>query len=79
VTVAHHGLHVVLPEKEDAFGGMTAWSGGWIWAPCNPVALRHGLGENPARPRRYLEAVLGETFNGALVEAFLAGAPSGPK
>lgn len=75
VTAAHHGLKVVLAEKNAVLGGTTAWSGGWIWAPCNPVAARHGITEDPAAPRRYLEAVLGGNFNAELADAFLAAAP----
>lgn len=75
VTAAHHGLKVVLVEKDPVLGGTTAWSGGWIWAPCNPVARRHGVTENLSQPRQYLEAVLGNTFNAHLVDAFLAAAP----
>jgi succinate dehydrogenase/fumarate reductase flavoprotein subunit len=75
VTAAHQGLNVILIEKDDVLGGTTAWSGGWIWAPCNPVVKRHGVDEDPAEPRRYLQAVLGDNFNPALVDAFLAAAP----
>lgn len=75
VTAAHRGLKVVLVEKDAVLGGTTAWSGGWIWAPCNPVAKRHGIDEDASAPRRYLKAVLGNTFDAALVDAFLAAAP----
>lgn len=75
VTAARRGLHVVLVEKDDVLGGTTAWSGGWIWAPGNPVARRHGVTEAADAPRRYLKAVLGNTFDAGLVDAFLAAAP----
>ncbi|MCR9155865.1 MAG: FAD-dependent oxidoreductase [Rhodobacteraceae bacterium] len=75
VTAAHRGLDVVLVEKDDVIGGTTAWSGGWIWAPCNPIAKSNGVDDDQSEPRRYLEAVLGNTFNAELVDAFLAGAP----
>lgn len=75
ITAAHRGLHVILIEKDDVLGGTTAWSGGWIWAPCNPIAKSHGIFEDQVEPRRYLEAVLGNSFNAELVDAFLAGAP----
>lgn len=75
VAAAHGGLRVLLVEKDDLLGGTTAWSGGWIWAPCNPVARRHGKREDRSEPRRYLEAVLGNAFNAELVDAFLAAAP----
>ena len=38
VTAAHHGLRVVVLERADVCGGATAWSGGWMWAPGNPLA-----------------------------------------
>ncbi len=75
VTAAHHGLSVILVEKAPVLGGTTAWSGGWIWAPGNPVAQRHGIREEPGAPRQYLEAVLGNNFNPDLVDAFLTAAP----
>jgi len=75
VTASHHGLKVIVVEKDAVLGGTTAWSGGWIWAPCNPLAKAQGVVENPAEPRRYLESVLGNNFNPELVDAFLAAAP----
>ncbi|MFD1342293.1 FAD-dependent oxidoreductase [Litorisediminicola beolgyonensis] len=75
VTAAHHGLKVIVVEKDSVLGGTSAWSGGWIWAPRNPVARRHGISEERAEPRRYLEAVLGNNFNAELVDAFLDAAP----
>lgn len=75
VTAAHRGLRVIVAEKDDVLGGTTAWSGGWIWAPGNPVARRHGIAEGADAPRRYLEAVLGNNFDPGLVDAFLHAAP----
>ena len=31
VTAGHHGLNVLIVEKEPRFGGTTARSGGWLW------------------------------------------------
>lgn len=75
VTAAAHGCRVIVLEKAGVLGGTTAWSGGWIWAPCNPVAKRAGIVEDPAGPRRYLQAVLGNRFDAARVDAFLTAAP----
>jgi succinate dehydrogenase/fumarate reductase flavoprotein subunit len=75
VTAAFHGLKVVVAEKEPVFGGTTAWSGGWMWAPLNPLAQRAGIVEDPEAPRTYLLHVLGNNFNEAKVDAFLAVAP----
>lgn len=75
VTAAAQGLQVVVAEKEPVLGGTTAWSGGWIWAPCNPAAHRDGITEDPAHPRQYLQAVLGRNFDAVRVDAFLRAAP----
>ncbi len=75
VTAAWHGLNVIVAEKEAVFGGTTAWSGGWMWAPLNPLAQRAGIAEDPDAPRTYLRHVLGNNFDEAQVTAFLDAAP----
>jgi succinate dehydrogenase/fumarate reductase flavoprotein subunit len=75
VTAAHLGLSVTVLEKAEVIGGTTAWSGGWIWAPRNPVALRAGIVEDAGAPRQYLEGVLGNRFGADRVDAFLTAAP----
>jgi succinate dehydrogenase/fumarate reductase flavoprotein subunit len=47
VTAAWHGLKVIVVEKDPVFGGATAWSGGWMWVPGNPLAKRAGIDEDP--------------------------------
>jgi predicted oxidoreductase len=42
---------VIVVEKEPVFGGATAWSGGWMWVPGNPLARRAGIHEDPEGPR----------------------------
>src|SRR6266446_1466096 len=75
VTAAFHGLKVVVAEKEPVFGGTTAWSGGWMWAPRNELARSAGIVEDAELPRTYLRNVLGNNFNEAKVNAFLEAAP----
>ncbi|MEJ8853739.1 FAD-dependent oxidoreductase [Variovorax robiniae] len=75
VTAAFHGLKVVVVEKAPVFGGATAWSGGWMWAPGNPLARRAGIHEDPQQPRTYLKNELGERYDAARVDAFLDNAP----
>ena len=75
VTAAFHGLKVIVAEKDDLLGGATAWSGGWIWAPLNPLARRAGIKEDRSRPRTYLEHELGNRFNAPRIDAFLDNAP----
>jgi succinate dehydrogenase/fumarate reductase flavoprotein subunit len=75
VTAAAHGLKVVVVEKADVFGGATAWSGGWMWVPGNPLAKRAGIHEDPQQPRTYLKNELGARYDAARVDAFLDHAP----
>lgn len=76
VTAAWHGLQVIVVEKDDVLGGATAWSGGWMWVPCNPLAQRAGIVEDRSQPRTYLEHELGEHFDPDMIDAFLEAAPN---
>jgi succinate dehydrogenase/fumarate reductase flavoprotein subunit len=75
VTAAHHGLRVVVLERAEVCGGATAWSGGWMWAPGNPLARADGVHEDAEQFRTYLRAVLGDRYEPARIDAFLAAAP----
>ena len=46
VTAAHLGLKVIVVEKDAHYGGTTAWSGGWMWVPRNPLARAAGIDED---------------------------------
>lgn len=54
VSAAEHGLRVVVAEKADQLGGTSAWSGGWMWIPRNPLAVAEGVIEHDDAPERYL-------------------------
>jgi succinate dehydrogenase/fumarate reductase flavoprotein subunit len=71
VTAAHGGARVLVLERAEVLGGTTAWSGGWVWAPGNPLAPA-GRADGV---RDYLQAVTGNHFNPARVDAFLDAAP----
>lgn len=75
VTAASLGLEVLAVEKEPYYGGTTARSGGWLWIPCSPVALRDGVEDSVEAARRYLQHETGNHFDGARVDAFLAAGP----
>lgn len=75
VVAAHQGLSVLLAEKAAVLGGTTAVSGGWLWIPNAPHALRAGQGEPVDEVKRYLQAVLGEAYRASLVEHYLQIAP----
>ena len=75
VTAAHHGLKVILAEKDNQLGGTTAWSGGWLWIPRNPLALEAGIVEDEDAPLQYLRSETGNRANDPRVSAFLANGP----
>jgi succinate dehydrogenase/fumarate reductase flavoprotein subunit len=54
VTAAHQGLKVIVAEKASQLGGTSAWSGGWLWIPRNPLAVAEGNIEPPDAPEHYL-------------------------
>jgi succinate dehydrogenase/fumarate reductase flavoprotein subunit len=75
VTAAYHGLKVVVVEKAEVCGGATSWSGGWAWAPGNPLARAAGVNEDTATFRTYLRHTLGEQYQADKVDAFLEIVP----
>ncbi|STW08929.1 succinate dehydrogenase/fumarate reductase [Klebsiella grimontii] len=54
VTAALGGASVLVAEKESVIGGTSAWSGGWLWIPRNPLAREEGIEEEPGSPLTYL-------------------------
>lgn len=76
VRAAWHGLRVIVIEKEAVFGGATAWSGGWLWIPRNPLAREAGIDEDPQAPKTYLRNELGECYDESRVDAFLDAGPA---
>lgn len=75
VTAAYHGLRVLVLERDVVCGGATAWSGGWAWAPGNPLAQADGVVEDPESFRTYLRSALGHDYDADRVDAFLDHAP----
>ncbi|MDO9146811.1 MAG: FAD-dependent oxidoreductase [Hydrogenophaga sp.] len=75
VTAAKLGLKVILAEKDPQFGGTTAWSGGWMWLPRNPLAVEAGIVEPIDEPLAYLRHELGDRFDEHRARAFLEAAP----
>ncbi|ACB34692.1 fumarate reductase/succinate dehydrogenase flavoprotein domain protein [Leptothrix cholodnii SP-6] len=76
VTAAWFGLDVVVVEKEPVLGGTTAWSGGWMWVPRNPLARAAGMAEDLAPVRAYLRHILGAQYDAARIEALLTHGPA---
>ena len=49
-----HGLDALIVEKQHAFGGTTAWSGGALWIPNNHLMARDGEADSIDDARRGL-------------------------
>lgn len=75
VTAAHLGLKVIVVEKDPQYGGTTAWSGGWMWVPRNPLAVEAGLLERIEKPLSYVRRELGDKFDESRALAFLNNGP----
>ncbi len=74
ITAAHHGLDVLMVEKEPEFGGTTAYSAGVVWIPMNEAGVAAKLADSPAEVMRYLEAEVGAFLARPKAEAFIANA-----
>lgn len=75
VAAAHHGLQVLVIEKEAMFGGTTARSGGWLWVPNTHLAQEHGIQEPAGAAKAYLKDQAGSHFDEKRVDAFLENGP----
>jgi succinate dehydrogenase/fumarate reductase flavoprotein subunit len=76
VAAAVLGLRVLVLEKTEFVGGTSAWSGGWMWVPRNPLARAAGIDEPINAPRAYLRDIMGGQFDATRVDAFLNAAPA---
>lgn len=59
VTAAIGGASVLVAEKASVLGGTSAWSGGWLWIPGNPLAREEGIEEDASTPLTYLQHEMG--------------------
>ena len=75
VTAAWLGLSVTVLEKDRLLGGTSAWSGGWLWIPRNPLAVAAGIAEPIEAPLAYLRHELGAAFDATKARRFLEQGP----
>ncbi|MEV5835434.1 FAD-binding protein [Nocardia sp. NPDC052112] len=72
-TAAREGLRVIVVEATEYLGGTTAYSGGGMWFPCNPVLRRAGDDDTIDDALAYFHAVVGDRTPAELQEAFVTG------
>lgn len=75
VTAAKGGAKVLVAEKASTLGGTSAWSGGWLWIPRNPLAREEGFDEPPEAPLAYLQHEMEGQPADARLRAFLQYGP----
>ncbi|OYD55177.1 3-oxosteroid 1-dehydrogenase [Thauera propionica] len=75
ITAKKHGLDVVVIEKEDVFGGTTAFSGGVLWIPGNPHAKKAGIQDSREAAVEYMKNETGAFYDAVAAEAFLDAGP----
>ena len=75
ITAKKAGLDVIVIEKADCFGGTTAFSGGVLWIPNNPLGDARNGGDSLALARDYLRDQAGEHYDEQAVDAFLEYGP----
>ncbi len=76
LTARKRGLEVLVLEKEATFGGTSARSGGWLWIPCNTLAVEAGVRDSIDAARTYLSHEAGNHFHTEKVDAFLENGPA---
>ncbi len=79
VTASALNLRVLVVERDRLLGGTSAISGGAIWIPGTRQAMSGGFSDSPEAVRTYLRALLGNRYDGDLIEAFLRHGPEALK
>ena len=70
------GLEVLLCEKSDQVGGTGSTSAGTLWIPGNSQSRAAGFSDSSEQADLYLNALIGETTNRELRNAYLQTGPS---
>lgn len=70
------GLDVLLCEKTEMVGGITASSAGTAWIPGTSQSRRAGVPDSVDQARMYLDSVTGARGGAAVREAFLQSGPA---
>ena len=75
VTAGHHGLNVLIVEKEPRFGGTTARPAAGSGFPAPRWRAPGASSKAPDQARTYLRHEAGNSFDAARVDAFLTAGP----
>jgi 3-oxosteroid 1-dehydrogenase len=70
ITAAKRGLGALVIEKSPFLGGVTAWSGGQLWAPGNHLAQEQGIEDTWQAGADHLERIGAGAAHRPLVDVF---------
>jgi 3-oxosteroid 1-dehydrogenase len=79
LVMKEHGFEPLVIEKTGFVGGTTAWSGGGLWIPNNPVSRAAGVEDSFDAALRYLDAVVGDVGPASSPERRRAFLDHGPR
>ena len=60
ITAARHGLRALIIEKEPLWGGVSSYSGGYLWVPNHHLMAKDGHHDSEALALTYMNKVIGE-------------------
>src|SRR6476619_1647545 len=75
VTAHEHGATVGVFEKADKIGGTSAWSGGMMWIPNNPLMAEAGIDDSTEEALTYLDSLSLDMIEPELARALIESGP----
>src|SRR6188472_3810038 len=75
VTAYEHGARVGVFEKADEVGGTSAWSGGMLWIPNNPLMREEGIEDSTDEALTYLDSLSLDMIEPDLARALVEAGP----
>ena len=78
-TAAAGGQSTLLVEKTKYWGGTTAYSGGGVWIPANPLMVADGVDDSIEAGLAYLESIVGDVGPVSSLARRLAFLRNGPE
>jgi 3-oxosteroid 1-dehydrogenase len=73
------GLETLVVEKHDRFGGTSAYSGGGIWVPDNPIMRANGDTDSLDDALKFMEETIGDVGPASSIERRKAYLDKGPE
>ena len=73
--LSKRGFQTLICEKNNFYGGTTAWSQGMIWIPNTHHAKNAGIKDNFENAKKYLKNELGNFYKEEFVDIFLKKGP----